>query len=182
MTGVILFRAQPFHNGHLKMIKDAYEDCLDLDINLVILVGSADKCGTKRNPLPIDLRLKLINSVLETEFSEKERRRIAVVPLKDLDDEANNTASWGHYLYDNICDLTNDNNFIIYYSDKPEIMLSWFDAPLRKKIAFKFLERYEGICATQVRKMLINREEHLAPIPWPIDFVMDVYQYLIEAK
>jgi nicotinamide mononucleotide adenylyltransferase len=26
MTGVILFRAQPFHNGHLNMINKAFDD------------------------------------------------------------------------------------------------------------------------------------------------------------
>ena len=28
MTGVILFRAQPFHNGHMNMIKKALEDII----------------------------------------------------------------------------------------------------------------------------------------------------------
>lgn len=28
MTGVILFRAQPFHLGHLHMVNKAYEDCV----------------------------------------------------------------------------------------------------------------------------------------------------------
>lgn len=29
MVGVILFRAQPFHNGHLNMTQKAYEDYHD---------------------------------------------------------------------------------------------------------------------------------------------------------
>ena len=29
MVGVILFRAQPFHNGHMNMVKKAYEVCFN---------------------------------------------------------------------------------------------------------------------------------------------------------
>ena len=46
MVGVILFRAQPFHNGHLYMIKKAYEDCRQNQSDLYVFVGSADKSDT----------------------------------------------------------------------------------------------------------------------------------------
>lgn len=69
MTGVILFRAQPFHNGHLNMIKKAVEDTLSNNGDLYIFVGSADKSGTLRNPLPIDFRLMLIQGSLHEAFS-----------------------------------------------------------------------------------------------------------------
>ena len=61
MTGVILFRAQPFHNGHLAQIYKAYADMRDINSDLYIIVGSADKYGTKRNPFPIGVRLDLIS-------------------------------------------------------------------------------------------------------------------------
>lgn len=156
MTGVILFRAQPFHNGHLAQIKRAYEDMRKLDGELYVVVGSADKFGTKRNPIPIDIRLDLINRTLEEEFSYKQRQYIHVVPLKDLSDEANNTWSWGAYLYDNLCRITEDTDFIFYYSDKPEIALSWFGDNEREHIFFKFLPRIDNINATEVREMLIK--------------------------
>ena len=146
MTGVILFRAQPFHNGHLAQIKRAFEDMRNLDGHLYIIVGSADKYGTKRNPIPIDVRMDLIQSVLEEEYSYKQRQYLHVVPLEDLSDEANNTYSWGQYLYDNLCSITEDNDFAFYYSDKPEIALRWFDpAGARQHIYFKFLNRVNNV-------------------------------------
>ena len=61
MTGVILFRAQPFHNGHMYMVQKAYNDCRKTNCDLYIFIGSADKYGTKRNPLPIELREHIKN-------------------------------------------------------------------------------------------------------------------------
>ena len=48
MVGVILFRAQPFHRGHLNMVQKAYDDCVANHCDLYIFVGSADKSGTRR--------------------------------------------------------------------------------------------------------------------------------------
>lgn len=156
MTGVILFRAQPFHNGHLAQIKRAFEDMRKIDGHLYVIVGSADKSGTKRNPIPIDVRLDLIQNTLKEEFSYKQRQYLHVVPLKDLSDEANNTHSWGDYLYDKMCEITEDTDFVFYYSDKPEIALSWFGEQAVLHIWFKFLPRVNNVNATQVRDWLMH--------------------------
>lgn len=160
MTGIILFRAQPFHNGHLAQIKRAIEDVRELNTHLYIFVGSADKFGTKRNPIPIDVRLDLIKNSLNEEFGKETLKYIHVIPLDDLSDEANNTHSWGIYLYKAMCKYTNDTDFIFYYSDKPEIALSWFGDNERGHICFKFLPRVENeISATQIRTLLASYEE-----------------------
>ena len=91
MTGVILFRAQPFHNGHLNMVKKAYQDCLSTKSQLYIFVGSADKSGTERNPLPIDFRLMLIEGALHEEFAASDLQNIHIVPISDLTDETDNS-------------------------------------------------------------------------------------------
>lgn len=156
MTGIILFRAQPFHYGHLAQIKRAFSELRNNDMDLCIIVGSADKFNTKRNPIPIDIRMDLINGVLEKEFSFKQRQHIKVCSLVDLSDEANNTHSWGDYLYNAMCQFSGDTEFIFYYSDKPEIALSWFDDRVRNPICFKFLSRVDNINATQVREYLLD--------------------------
>ena len=51
---------------------------------------------------------------------------------------------------------TKDADMTIYYSDKPEIMLSWFDAQDRWCLRFKFLDRYQNISATMVRKLILE--------------------------
>ena len=99
MVGVILFRAQPFHNGHMNMVKKAYWDCHENNCDLHIFVGSADKSGTKRNPLPIDFRLMLLEGALHEQFSTEELKHIHVYPLDDMTDESDNSHGWGRYLY-----------------------------------------------------------------------------------
>lgn len=155
MTGVILFRAQPFHNGHLAQIRRALYDANNLT-NIYIFVGSADKSGTKRNPIPIDVRLDLVKGSLEEALNPIHLNNIHVVPLNDLSDEANNTHSWGEYLYNKMCEYTGDTDFIFYYSDKPEIALSWFGDNEREHIFFKFLPRVNNVNATEVRELLIK--------------------------
>ena len=188
MTGVILFRAQPFHNGHLAQIKRAFEDMRKLDGHLYVIVGSADKSGTKRNPIPIDVRLDLIQHTLEEEFSYKQQQYLHVIPLVDLSDEANNTYSWGDYLYNKICEITQDTHFVFYYSDKPEIALSWFDDTVRNYIWFKFLPRIKGINATFVRQCLDEfGEDNCMALrdvlpPYVYSQIQELHKYITNAK
>ena len=159
MTGVILFRAQPFHNGHLNMVSKAFEDCRASDSELYIFVGSADKQGTVRNPMPIDFRLMLIKGALHEAFSSEDLKHIHIIPLEDLTDEADNSYNWGRYLFVKMFNHTKDTDMTIYYSDNPQIMLNWFDADDRWCLRFKFLDRYEGISATLVRSLINDNFE-----------------------
>ena len=151
MVGVILFRAQPFHNGHLYMVKQAFKDCKNVGADLHIIVGSADKSGTKRNPLPIEERMDLVTNSIKESFNEYDLEKIHIWQLADLSDEANNTYSWGDHLYHEIAYRAKDEDMIFFYSDKPEIALSWFPPIRRNHIFFKFLERHDGFNATDVR-------------------------------
>ena len=188
MTGVILFRAQPFHNGHLAQIKRAIEDAENYNGMIYIFVGSADKYGTKRNPIPIDMRLNLVNNSLLEKFGPDVFDKIHVTPLADLSDEANNTYSWGNYLYNKMCEYTGDTDFVFYYSDKPEIALSWFDSTTISHIYFRFLPRVENIRATSVRTSLarLDRLDRLAletdlP-PYVYSKIDELHNYIVSAR
>ena len=169
MTNIILFRAQPFHNGHLNMIKKAFEDSKRDNNRLYVFVGSADKSGTKRNPLPVDVRLDLIKNSLKDEIKDNFvfNPNTNVIPLNDLSDEANNTHYWGYYLFDKIKEVVKDEYWTMYYSDRPDIMLSWFDDNLREHISFKFLPRHCAINATSVRSHILNDVDILLQIEVP---------------
>ena len=185
MTGIILFRAQPFHNGHLAQIKRAYEDIAEVNGKLYIFVGSADKSGTKRNPLPIDLRLDLIEGSLNECFSSDWKKYIYIVPLNDLSDEANNTHSWGYYLLNQIKSVVNDDKYIFYYSDRPEIALSWFNEELCKYIYFSFLPRVNNLNATHVRDLIeyewYDDLRSCVP-PYVCGKAKELHEYIINAK
>ena len=157
MVNVLLFRAQPFHNGHLANIAKALHDALINDTEVHIFIGSADKVGTARNPLPVELRYDLVYNSIKERFG-KDASRIKIHLLNDLDDEANNSYDWGQYLYWKIVDEVGDGQLIFYYSDRPDIMLSWFQPFLRDCIYFKFLERVNNISATEVRRAIKNND------------------------
>lgn len=154
MVGVILFRAQPFHNGHLYMVKTAFNDCMKNNCDLYIFIGSADKFGTVRNPIPISFRYELVKGSLQETFSEQELKHIHIYPLNDLNDETCNDYNWGRYFFMKVFALTKDSNMSIYYSGDPNVLLSWFDEEERWCLNFIFVDRFDGITATQVRNII----------------------------
>lgn len=147
--GVILARFQPIHNGHLALIKKA---CSEND-KVLLLVGSADKVN-KRNPIPIKVRIKLLETALEDEGLLS---RCIIQPLNDLTD---NSQDWGFYLYANIVSIIKESSFNIYYSDGYEIITTWFPKfMLRDYISMTLMAREqveEGISATAVRDAIRN--------------------------
>ena len=169
------------------MVQKAFEDSRANDAELYIFVGSADKKGTVRNPIPIDFRLMLIEGAIHEVFSSDEMKHIHIFPLDDLSDETNNTHDWGRYLYMKMLSKTRDTDMTIYYSDNPQIMLSWFSADERWCLRFKFLDRYQNISATAVRALLDNPAvpdaalEAVLP-PFCMIFKEDILKYIKEAQ
>ena len=75
-SGLIVGRFQTFHKGHQRLV----ETGLTLCDRLLILVGSAQECGTVRNPLNIQTRIDMIRTVYDTD-------RIMIYGLSDMTDE-----------------------------------------------------------------------------------------------
>ena len=183
MTGVIIFRAQPLHNGHMNTIKKAYEDCKTTNSQLYIFVGSADKVGTLRNPLPIDYRLMLLEGSLHELYPSEDLKNIHIIPLEDMTDESDNSYNWGRYLFVKMLGYTKDADMTIYYSDRPDIMLNWFDAKDRWLLRFKFLDRFENISATLVRRLLNEDFPVDKYVPNFVHMHIDeIKKYISEAK
>ena len=175
-TGIILARLQPIHNGHLELIKKAWQE----NEQTYVFIGSADKFN-KRNPIPISTRLELakegIKEMLWKEYKDVvgdrvirdeilDFARVHVVPLDDLDDESNNSHEWGFYLYSKVVTETGEPNFTIYYSDGFEIITTWFPGfIMRNNVSLSLIARNSvknGISATSVRKMIVEGDdEHL---------------------
>lgn len=72
---IFIGRFQPFHSGHLKVVREALANSL----YLCILVGSATAPRTHRNPFTYDERVRMILGSL----SEEERKRVLCMPLED---------------------------------------------------------------------------------------------------
>ena len=78
---------------------------------------------------------------------------------------------------------TKDSDMTIYYSDDPRIMLGWFAQDERWLLRFKFLDRFEGISATLVRRLILDDMPVDKFVPAFVNMHMDqIRKYLKEAK
>src|SRR4051812_30121619 len=80
---VFVGRFQPFHNGHLCVVKEALRRAK----RVLILIGSANMPRTVRNPWTWEERQEMILASLP----EYDRKRIICRPLED---SAYNTEDW----------------------------------------------------------------------------------------
>src|SRR4030042_515557 len=69
-------RFQPFHKGHLSVIRDALKRVDDL----IVVIGSAEDSHTDKNPFTAGERFQMLLSSLTPE----ERRRILIIPVRDV--------------------------------------------------------------------------------------------------
>lgn len=153
--GIFLARVQPIHNAHLYVIEKILEEC----DYCVIIIGSANKNGTKRNPFPLELRKELV----EKSISKLDVNRIIIMYLPDwlTENNVDKLKIWGHYLYYNIVSKIEQKEMTFYYSDNPDYLMSWFDDEVSNCISYRFLERntiYNNLSATKIREALLNKD------------------------
>lgn len=154
-NGVILTRAQPFHNGHLNMIKQAASECE----NLLVVIGSANKSYTKRNPFPIEYRKRLVENVLQEE--DLSGADVKVMTLSDwsMEDAAQYVKEWGSFFYYNIANEIGEKSFTFYYNDDPKIAENWFTDDILKNVTIRNLGRSDiEISSTMIRDLLYKKD------------------------
>jgi len=71
-------RFQPFHKGHLNVVKDILEDYDEV----VILIGSAQEGFTCRNPFTAGERIEMIDQTLKSEGYSRDQ--YLLIPAPDL--------------------------------------------------------------------------------------------------
>ena len=150
-VGMIGGRFHTFHKGHESLV----ETGLNLCDRLLILVGSAQECGTERNPFNINTRTKMLKAIYG------DNPNIMIYGLSDLTNENDITPDWGKYL------LGNADRYIYKV---PELMISgndeernrWFAQEDIIDMSQLIINRGRiPISATQVRQFMVddNRKE-----------------------
>lgn len=150
-VGLICGRFQTFHKGHESLVEAGLKLC----DRLLILIGSAQECGTERNPLNINTRTKMLKMVYG------DNPNIMIYGLADLTNENDITPDWGKYL------LGNADRYIYKV---PELMISgndeerhhWFAPEDILDMSQLIVNRGRiPISATQVRQYMVedNRKE-----------------------
>lgn len=161
--GVLISRCQPLHQGHIDVIKKALEE----NDRVLLLIGSADKSGTERNPFDAEARREMfyaLEDYLDTD-------RINFMCLDDWSDDKDipyessvgSTNSdydsvskeWGSWLYYSIVNQIRRKDFTLYYNDNPAIINSWFPQHIRNRIKVESMERSE-YSSSIIRKKLLE--------------------------
>ncbi len=145
-AALIVMRAQTFHKGHQHLINMA----LSLADRVLILVGSAQECGTRRNPLNVETRIKCIRSIYDDENT------VIIKALPDLTNENDINTDWGKYVLEN-CKryIHKAPSIILYGKEEGRDGYSWFADEDMKKTTQVIVNRSDiPICATALRDMM----------------------------
>lgn len=142
-------RAQPMHLGHLDIVKKASAE----NEKVLVFVGSANKSGTKRNPLDISDRLFFVRSVIENE----RLNNVVVAPLSDWsrEDAYALAKEWGRFFYYNAVNALESKTFTLYYNDDIEIARNWFDDDLQKRVEIVHSGKDRDVSATKIRESIL---------------------------
>lgn len=157
--GVFLARMQPIHNAHIYVVEKM---CKEND-RIVVILGSSNKDDMLRNPFPIKLRITMLKDAIADSIGAKYANKIEVFEIPDWTHEQDvyNKREWGLYFYYNVVSRIKSKKFNLYFSDDPNIMLSWFTDEILKRISFVFMERstiFEGLSATKIREAFENKD------------------------
>lgn len=141
-------RFQIFHKGHEELVNTALKMC----DRILILVGSSQEVGTKRNPFDIETRIRMIKEVFPQD-------NIVVKPLSDLTNEDDITEEWGEYVIKNIkYHIYKTPELMIYGND--ECRSRWFNKESIKDVTEIVISRSKlPISATMLRQCLISNDK-----------------------
>lgn len=150
--GYIIGRFSPVTKGHEKLIQYALTK---VDV-LLILVGSADKKNTFRNPFSIETRMRLLTKIYKDEI---ENKQIILAPLNDLTEETDiQGGKWGKYLIQNVEKILKRKPDYSIYGEE-ESRKYWFNKEDVINIEDIILKRTEeDISATKVREFIAKND------------------------
>ena len=130
-------RFQPFHNGHLSVVKS-----IDNDIDEVIVgVGSSQYSDTQENPYTYEQRAKMIKKVLDKEL----KMPYQIIAVPDIHDEKN----WVKHVEKNVPDFN-----VVYTGN--EWVRGLFD---KAGLKTRPVEEEIKISGTELRKMIREGDE-----------------------
>lgn len=153
-TGLIVGRFQTFHKGHQSLVETGLKLC----DRLLILIGSAQECGTEKNPLNINTRVKMIRSVYD------DSQRVMIYALPDMTNENDICPEWGKYVLEHVDRyIYKAPELMIYGND--EARSKWFaQEDIMNTSEFIVNRGKLPISATELRKMMVtdNRKEWMS--------------------
>ena len=150
---VFIGRFQPFHLGHSAIVSAALANSK----KLIMLIGSANKPRSPRNPFTFDERVEMIKSSV----AEKNRDRVICLPLEDI---VYNDTLWVKKVQEAVASVAPAGSrvgLIGHKKDNSSYYLSLF--PTWQSIA---MDNVQGIDGTEIRKgYLLDKQGYSLSIP-----------------
>ncbi|MBU0531700.1 MAG: nicotinamide-nucleotide adenylyltransferase, partial [Candidatus Uhrbacteria bacterium] len=139
-TCVFVGRFQPFHNGHLMVVKGMAKTCG----KVIIVIGSAQESNTAKNPFTATERKDMIQRSLQD---------IDLIPQFDIDfreiEDMKDDGAWADAVIDACGDIS-----IVWTGDE------WTKKCFEDKgIEVKDIVEVPGISATMIRDKIKNGDE-----------------------
>lgn len=155
-VGLICGRFQTFHIGHESLVETGIKLC----DRVLILIGSAQECGTEINPFNINTRTKMLKCIYG------DNANILIYGISDLTNENDIRPEWGRYLLDNVDRyIYKAPELMIYGND--ESRSKWFDPEdIRDTSEFIVNRGRIPISATMVREAMVfdKRKEWMSMV------------------
>lgn len=147
MRGLMMGRFQPFHKGHLELVKQILEQCDEV----IIAITSAQFNYLEKDPFTAGERIEMIhNSIKESEI---DLNRCFVVSIENQF----NIATWASYLKSAL------PHFDKVYSGNDYVSMLLADSGITV-VKPEFLAR-EQFNATKIRSMIISDENWKESVP-----------------
>jgi nicotinamide-nucleotide adenylyltransferase len=155
--GLFVGRFQPFHKGHLEVIKRIVKEADEL----VIIVGSSQYSHRLDNPFTAGERITMIRKALEEE--EIKLSRIWIIPVPDVHQHA----LWVSQI------VGYSPKFDIVYANEPLTRRLFTEAGF--KVESMALIKREVYLATEIRKRMLNGENWKELVPASVaNFIKEI--------
>lgn len=154
--GLVIGRFQPFHNGHLELIRQIMHECEEL----IVVIGSAQFNYLVKDPFTAGERIEMIHASLSSQTFD--HSRILIIPLANFE----NNACWFQYLKSMVpkFDILYSGNEYVRYLSKKEIVV--------KEPLFKNKFRFNG---ENIRKLIVDHKKWEDLVPNPVkEIIMNI--------
>jgi nicotinamide-nucleotide adenylyltransferase len=157
MRGLMMGRFQPFHLGHLDLVKQILKECDDV----IIAVTSSQFNYLEKDPFTAGERIEMIHNSLKE--SDVDLTQCMIIPLENQF----NIATWASYLKSML------PNFERVYSGNEYVKMLLADSDI-KVVKPVFLDR-EQYNATKIRSMIISGDAWEKFVPAAVsDFIKKI--------
>lgn len=170
-VAIVIGRFQPVHNAHIEMLRRAAGD----NDKVIVIVGSANKPRTYKNPWTCDERIAMILEAIDPIMTETGAK---FVMERNIDTIYNDDA-WATRIQNIVAKHTTAGDEIFLYGHKKDYSSFYLD--MFKQWKFVEQERFENLSATQIRQVYFSPE--ICNLNWFKGVLPDTtIRYLTEFK